>query len=131
MKANWRVNVLLGFPAFLFTYFFSYVNNTWQISLFRATIGFILFFMVGYIVRYILHQIALKNDSSSNKKHHQNIEIESSQAVEGDNQVEKGQMVDSSFQTIPLHSLHNGASVENPENKAQIIRAWTSQNQEG
>lgn len=102
MAANWKLNAILGLTAFLLTYLFSYTNNMWQTSLFRASIGFLVFFVLGYVVRLVLNKVKIKNSSSSNHEHHpvegSNVEVEASK--------HEGNESEESFQQIPLHGLH-------------------------
>ena len=62
MAGNWRINAFLALLASLFTFFSSIFNNTWQTSLLRALIGFLLFFFLGNIIRVAINQ------NNSNKK---------------------------------------------------------------
>jgi uncharacterized membrane protein YraQ (UPF0718 family) len=129
MLANWRVNGILGITALFFTYFFSLVYNTWQTSLFRAGIGFIFFFVLGYSLRFVLQQIGSNKNSDLTLK--ENMGEVSNPEVEQKNQVEEASMVESSFHAIPLHSLHNGENEKDPTNIRHTIRTWTAQNKEG
>lgn len=54
MKNKWLLNLTWGLTAFTITFLFSIVHNTWIISLYRSAIGFILFFLLGYILRIVL-----------------------------------------------------------------------------
>lgn len=129
MVANWGINAILGLTAFLFTYFFSLVNNTWQTSISRAGIGFLLFFILGYIFRFVLYQIALKKTLDLIQK--KSREEENKQEEKRKSHVEEVTMDEPSFQAIPLRSLHNGEDAKDPEKVASTIRTWTKQNQEG
>lgn len=118
MVANWGFNACLGLTALGLTFFFSWQNNTWQTSLFRALIGFILFFLLGYLFRMLLFLIGSKKDgrtgSVSELDTNVNIVLE----------VDK----DVAFQPVPLTSLHK--EVEQ-ENVASTVRDWISQDREG
>ncbi|MBL4952963.1 hypothetical protein JK635_12140 [Neobacillus sp. YIM B02564] len=57
MSGSWRINAILGLTAFILSFVLSFVNNTWQTSLFRAVIGFVLFFIFGYLLRMIFQQM--------------------------------------------------------------------------
>jgi phosphotransferase system glucose/maltose/N-acetylglucosamine-specific IIC component len=111
MVLNWKVNTMMGLTAFLLTYLFSFTNNTWQTSVFRAGIGFVIFFVLGYIIRVVLYQMSLKKSSS---------QVENQNTGEAsylDLELEKlGEAVieeeSSSFQQIPLTALHNGENKE-------------------
>ncbi|MEH7307808.1 hypothetical protein [Neobacillus drentensis] len=104
MAANWRLNTILGLTAFLLTYIFSYSNNMWQTSLFRACIGFLVFFLLGFVVRIVLNEVKIKKTSSTVDDHHtvegSNIEQETNKHIE--------EVMEESFQQIPLHGLHKG-----------------------
>lgn len=105
MISNLKVNIILGFITFLFTYLFSIVNNTWQTSLFRALLGFLLFFILGFIVLFILGLIGAKKQENSDdslfKKGHLNEETVQKKNDEIELKSEPG------FQSIGLDSLHN------------------------
>ncbi|PFP30761.1 hypothetical protein COJ96_02015 [Bacillus sp. AFS073361] len=120
MVANWIVNASLGLTAFLFTYYFSLQNNTWQTALFRAGIGFLLFFILGIILRFILHQIISKKNPELSQK--QNTVEESSPETERTNHVEEVPMAEPVFQSIPLDSLHTREEGKDPERVAHTIR---------
>jgi hypothetical protein len=129
MIAKWRANVILGLSAFLFTYFLSLVNNTWKTSLIRASIGFLLFFILAYIVRLVLYQIGSNKNSCLNLDEKK---VEGSNPdAESKNHLEEVSSGESSFHALPLHSLHNGTEANDPEKIANTIRTWTTQNQEG
>ena len=64
---TWLFNVILGFSAFLFTFFFSIINNTLETSLLRAAMGFILFFVLAYALRYVLAQKNMGITTKSSK----------------------------------------------------------------
>jgi hypothetical protein len=107
MAGNWRANAILGITAFLFTYFFSFVNNTWLTSLLRAGLGFFIFYVFGYFLRFVVHQQII-----SKKKtgiiHQENAGEDSSLRVERDNQLEEESSDDPLFKALPLHALHKG-----------------------
>jgi hypothetical protein len=126
MAGTWLVNVMLGTSAFLFTFISSIANNTWKTSFYRAIIGFILFFILGYILRFVLKQITVGSSPKPINKVESFIETDLN-----NNANEMEQDEDTSFQAIPLGSLHNGADDKNPKIIADTIRSWTSQNQEG
>ncbi|HEY2420304.1 MAG TPA: hypothetical protein VGI04_02755 [Neobacillus sp.] len=128
MVANWRANASLGLSAFLLTYLFSQVNNTWKTSLFRAILGFLLFYILAYLFRFFLHQIDAKKNKDLN--HESSIGENGSTEAEQINLLKDDSMDESSFQFLPLHSLHNGAGTNNPEKVADTIRTWTTQNRE-
>jgi hypothetical protein len=113
MVANWGVNAIFGLTAFLLTYFFSFANNTWQTSSLRGGIGFLLFFILGYMLRFLLYQIGLMTHLNLN--HEQNSGEKSTPEAEQKNDLEEMQRGGPSFQPIPLHSLHNEKDPKNPE----------------
>lgn len=104
MAANWKLNAILGITAFLLTYLFSFTNNMWQTALFRASLGFLVFFVLGYVVRLILNKVKIKTTSSSFHEYHSvegsKVEMEASKHV--------GKELEDSFQQIPLNGLHKG-----------------------
>jgi uncharacterized membrane protein YraQ (UPF0718 family) len=106
MAGNWGVNAILGLTAFICTYLFSYSNNTWQTALFRAGMGFLLFFVFGYIFRYILQQIESKKKKEFIQK--QNMDEGTTPEKDQKNEADEEQIGESSFQSIPLQALHNG-----------------------
>jgi hypothetical protein len=106
MAGNWGFNAFLGLTAFFFTYFFSYTNNTWQTSSFRAGIGFLFFFVLGYIFRFVLQQIGSKKNTGLITN--QNMGERSIPKAKQKNQVEEEPIDEPSFQAMPLQSLHNG-----------------------
>ncbi|MDR7000951.1 hypothetical protein [Neobacillus niacini] len=128
MAANWIVNVIFGVAAFLLTFVFSIGNNTWQTSIFRSGIGFLLFFVFGYILRSILYQISVMKTL----KRLEDPSIEEEWETEDYlNRIGEKQANESSFQAVPLHSLHNGEGAKDPETIAQIMQSWTESNKEG
>ncbi|WP_413300326.1 hypothetical protein AA0X95_18250 [Bacillus sp. 1P10SD] len=111
MVLNWKVNTMLGLTAFLLTYLFSFTNNTWQTAVFRASIGFVIFFVLGYILRVVLNQMSLKKATSqieiqnTGEASYLDLELE----VLGEAVLEEESP---SFQQIPLTALHNGKNKE-------------------
>jgi putative Mn2+ efflux pump MntP len=104
MKANWGVSTIFGVMAFICTFFFSLLNNTWQTSLFRAGIGFMLFFILGYLTMFSLKQISQKKMAShTNEKS----EDEGKAKIDQERETE-AKMDETDFQAIPLQALHNG-----------------------
>ncbi|MEH7505272.1 hypothetical protein V7152_25275 [Neobacillus drentensis] len=123
MAANWKLNTILGLTAFLLTFLFSFTKNTWQTSMFRASIGFLLFFVLGYMLSHVLDQMKIKKNSSSV---HEPIAVDESNAeTESQKQVEG--VLEESFQQIPLQALHKGENTKDPEEVAHTIRTWTTQ----
>ncbi|MBT2657845.1 hypothetical protein J7E81_21830 [Bacillus sp. ISL-18] len=55
-----KINIILGLAAFVITFLVSRVHNILNTSLFRSAIGFVVFFLMGYLVRIVLHQIQTK-----------------------------------------------------------------------
>jgi uncharacterized membrane protein YraQ (UPF0718 family) len=110
MSGNWRVNAILGIIAFLLTYLFSFVNNTWLTSSFRAGIGFLIFFVLGFFLRFLLkHQLVSKNNTGLIQK--QNVGEEFSPKVEQEKKIDEEALDDPLFLALPLHSLHKGNDV--------------------
>ncbi|MDR7235731.1 hypothetical protein [Neobacillus drentensis] len=106
MAGNWGVNAILGLTAFICTYLFSFTNNTWQTSLFRSGIGLLLFFLLGYIFRYVLQQIGSKKNTAFIEK--QSMDKRTNPKEDQKNEADEEQIGESSFQSIPLQALHNG-----------------------
>lgn len=107
MAGNWRVNAMLGITAFLFTYFFSFVNNTWVTSLFRAGIGFLIFFIFSFFLRFVVHhQIVSKKNTGIIQE--QNAGEDSSPKMEQEKKIDEQPIADPLFQALPLHALHKG-----------------------
>ncbi|MGG1399053.1 hypothetical protein ABE288_14800 [Bacillus salipaludis] len=128
MEGNWIVNIILGVAAFLLTYVFSIGNNTWQTSFFRSGIGFLLFFVFGYILRSVLHQISAMNTPNRIEELGAEEEWDTSNKYNYD---AEQSVEESSFQSVPLSSLHNGEGAKDPETIAQMIQSWTENNKEG
>ncbi|MED3563676.1 hypothetical protein [Bacillus xiapuensis] len=128
MLWNWKVNVILGGMAFLLTYVCSFTNNTWQTSLFRSGIGFLLFFIFGYVFRSVLYQItAIKSPNQMMDSKN----TEQDGRVEEFNRMEEQQAEEPSFQEIPLTSLHKGMETKDTEKIARTIQSWTANDKEG
>lgn len=123
---KWRVNSILGFIAFLFSFGFSYINNTWQTSLFRAVIGFLLFFLLGALVTIVWNQmISQKNEplrTNNRAEEEQNLDDKPKKSAE-----EQGE--EHSFQAMSLGALHKGDSESTSgEEVAQAIRTMMNDN---
>jgi hypothetical protein len=104
MNGKWGISTGFGVIALICTFLFSLMNNTWQTSLFRAGIGFILFFILGFITLVSLKQISQRK-----------ITLQTSGKVEDKNQLTidqesetEAEMDEMDFQAIPLQALHNG-----------------------
>jgi amino acid permease len=106
MAGKWGVNVIFGLMGSLLTFLFSFSNNTWQTSMVRSGIGFLIFFVLGYLLHYILRQIsaAKTSEPKEDRKRHEEIKRTDDQTVFSEEKTE----ADSSFQAISLHSLHQG-----------------------
>jgi hypothetical protein len=102
MIVKLKVHVGLGLIAFLFTYFFSILNNTWQTSLYRAAGGFLLFFFFGIVFLMVINQMVGKSHPEKQEK--SKVEIEVKLKVD---HVDVVEMTDTTgFQNVSLHSLH-------------------------
>ncbi|MDF2557284.1 MAG: hypothetical protein K0R71_1112 [Bacillales bacterium] len=107
MTARWREGLFLGVIAFLFTYLFTSINNNWQMSLFRAGIGFLLFSLLGYILQILIHLISSQKSTSLLNEETRD---EVSEQNDFQNIVDIDQKNDPLFQEVNLGSLHNGDS---------------------
>lgn len=125
MAGKWSMNIILGVTAFLLTYSFSIVNNTWPDSLFRAGIGFILFFVISFFLRFLLQQMFSKNASDHDQK--KTIAQKNPKIVKK----EEVPREEAPFQAIPLTALHEELGTKDPEKIAQTIQTWTRENQGG
>ncbi|CRK80897.1 hypothetical protein [Neobacillus massiliamazoniensis] len=125
MARKWSMNIILGVAAFLLTYSFSIVNNTWPDSLFRAGIGFVLFFGFGFFFRFFIQQISSKKDSEHDQK--KTVAQKNPKIVQN----EDGPMKEAPFQAISLTKLHDELGTQDPEKIAQTIHTWTKENQGG
>lgn len=125
MSGNWKVNAGLGLTAFLLTFCFSCVNNTWFTSLFRAGIGFLAFFLFSYIFRFALAQILSKKNSGPIQKP-SGEEMEAANTRQ-ESPGEKAELGEPSFQAIPLNALHSFDEEIDPEKIGNTILAWTKQ----
>lgn len=103
MTVSWRESLFLGTLSFLFTYLFSSINNTWQMSIFRAGIGFLLFFFLGFILKLFFRQIVHKKNTSLPTEQ---VNVETSDQNELQNSNDVNQKDDPLFQEITLGSLH-------------------------
>jgi phosphotransferase system glucose/maltose/N-acetylglucosamine-specific IIC component len=104
MLAKYKVNIVLGLISLLFTYLFSFVNNTWQTSLIWAVGGFILFFLLGFAFHFMIKQMADKTYKALKEK---SIDTAVNQETEMKNTKVEELADEASFQSVPLHSLHN------------------------
>ena len=121
MKKKWGNSTILGVIAFLFTFFFSLMNNTWQTSLFRAGTGFLLFFSLGFISLFALQQILKKKVQTPNME---KAEADGTFTMNQENNPEAN-MEEVAFQAIPLQALHNGETQKPSEEAAvQTTRTW-------
>lgn len=118
MVANWGFNTGLGMTALILTFCFSWENNIWQTSLFRAAIGFILFFILGYLFQILLYWIGSKKELESLLASEQ---VPNKNTTVNDDEAK-------AFQPISLTSLHNEIV---QEKVAQTVRTWVAEDQEG
>jgi zinc transporter ZupT len=102
MVGNWKINISIGLVAFICTLLFSLPNNTWQTTIFRGVIGFIIFFLLGFLIRTLFFQIfasktkqVIVNDSKPENEAAPLKEEESNEIA-----------FDDQFESIPLHALH-------------------------
>jgi hypothetical protein len=107
MVGSWKFNFFFGLVAFVCTFLFSLPNNTWQISIFRGSIGFSIFFLMSYLVRAVFFVIISRKAKQDIDKDLPNIEMDSYQ--------EKGEEVNAEeqFESLPLHALHKEAKITN------------------
>jgi hypothetical protein len=103
MKAKWGISLIFGILASILTYCFSIVNNTWLPSLFRAVIGFFLFAMLGFSLRFVLLFIAVNQVNPFPK---QSPKVDSPSEALQENLPEEESNDEPVFQRMPLDSLH-------------------------
>lgn len=104
MKVKWGVSIVFGVIAFILTFCFSIVNNTWLPSLFRAVIGFLLFAILGYWLRFVLCSIVSMKKIDPIPK--QNSRVASPLETEQGISTEEDSNDKPLFKSIPLESLH-------------------------
>lgn len=129
MAGNWKANILLGLTAFLFTFCFSIENNTWITALFRSGIGFVIFFIFGYVIRIVLSLIFSMKTTDPTEERTVTDKAEINFHEQNEEKQQWGEP--SSFQSIPLNALHSLNQEIDPEKTENAIRAWTNQDQEG
>ncbi len=64
MIGNIKINVWSGVLGFLITFLFSLGNNLWTTSLVRGCLGFILWFALAFLLRFILGVLATPGSSA-------------------------------------------------------------------
>lgn len=110
MKVNWRINLIFGIIAFILTYGFSIVNNTWLPSLFRAVIGLLLFAVLGYLLQFVLRFIASMKDQGSIPKQVPKVENPTEPKI--GKAAEEDLKDEALFQSIPLEALQKDKSIK-------------------
>ncbi|MED3623980.1 hypothetical protein [Neobacillus thermocopriae] len=105
MSSKWRHQAILGLSAFLLTFLFSMFNNTWITALLWAAIGFLLFFILGSVIRLVIHQSISKQQLNTREC----LKVEKTPEVEtlANDNIENP-MNDTSFHAVPLDALHGG-----------------------
>ncbi|WP_318507779.1 hypothetical protein [Bacillus sp. T3] len=106
MVGNWKINILLGATGFLFTYLFSFMNNTWLTSIFRASLVFLLFFLLGYGLRIGLHQFT-REETSDTSHIGQTVKDAVLPQNNISNQIEESTNVQVEFEEVPLQHIHS------------------------
>ncbi|AGK55356.1 hypothetical protein [Bacillus sp. 1NLA3E] len=104
MKAKWGISLIFGIMASILTYCFSIANNTWLPSLFSAVIGFFLFAILGFSLRFVLLFIASVNQVNPFPK--ESPKVDSSSEALQENLTEEESNDEPVFQRMPLDSLH-------------------------
>jgi len=64
MIGNIKINVWFGVFGFLITFLFSLSNNLWTTSLVRGCLGFILWFALAFLLRFILGVLATPGNAT-------------------------------------------------------------------
>ncbi|MEH7107162.1 MULTISPECIES: hypothetical protein [Bacillaceae] len=120
MTIKWKISASLGLIAGVITYFFSYTNNTWVMSLFWSVIGFLLFCVMGVLFQTLLQH--LNNSTLTNKmgpeERSEPVNIQPSSNSEDS-------IEETDFQSIPLTALHQSGEMQDSEKIANTIRSWT------
>lgn len=57
MIGNLLINLLFGLVGFVFTFFVTYGNNLLGTSLIRGILGFVIWFMLAFLLRWVLGSI--------------------------------------------------------------------------
>jgi hypothetical protein len=103
MTSKWRHQAILGLSAFLLTFLFSMFNNTWLTALLWAAIGFLLFFILGSVIRLVINQSISKQQLDTREF----LKVEKTQKEETlANDSIENPMKETSFHAVPLDALH-------------------------
>ncbi|WP_239716158.1 hypothetical protein [Paenibacillus sp. 19GGS1-52] len=72
MIGNIVINLIFGLLGFIFTFFINYGNNLLLTSFIRGILGFIIWFVLAFLLRWVLGSIVQQNlppiDSDSNNE---------------------------------------------------------------
>lgn len=68
MHGNVRWNFVLGLLGFVITTLLSLSSNIWMTSLTRGVVAFIVWFAIGFALRFAIHQLLTPSNSASSSQ---------------------------------------------------------------
>ncbi|WP_043930462.1 hypothetical protein [Bacillus sp. EB01] len=113
---KWKVNILLGLVACTASFLFSYMNNMWHVSLTRAGIGFLLFFMAGWVAQIVLGLLKVE------EKETRQVTLLENESVPLPGEIAE-QKEEQPFTGIPLELLHGKEEKLEMENASGTFRS--------
>ncbi|GED29038.1 hypothetical protein [Brevibacillus centrosporus] len=125
MKGTLWINSGLGILAFVVTLATAWASNVWLVSLERAGVAFILFFLVAFPVRWIISKVtqplalstmeeedALQNGAASPVRETEDQQSEASEE---------------SFAPLAVSQMERIRPIEDPTTVAEVVRRLTDE----
>lgn len=113
------INSGLGLLAFVVTLGFAWAGNVWLVSLERAGIAFVLFFLAAFPIRWGIAKIA---DTTPEREAGGTVPEESMAPLEDTQEALGTEKQDESFAPLSLSNVERIHPIEDPTTVAEVVR---------
>lgn len=125
MKGTLWINSGLGILAFVVTLATAWASNVWLVSLERAGVAFILFFLVAFPVRWIISKVAQPLALSTMEEEDALQNGAASPVRETEDQ--QSEASEESFAPLAVSHMERIRLIEDPTTVAEVVRRLTDE----
>ncbi|MED1794425.1 hypothetical protein [Brevibacillus nitrificans] len=125
MKGTLWINSGLGILAFVVTLATAWASNVWLVSLERAGVAFIVFFLVAFPVRWIISKVTQPLAHSA---------VEGEDALQNgaasplrETEDQKSEASEESFAPLAVSQMERIRPIEDPTTVAEVVRRLTDE----
>lgn len=120
------INSGLGLLAFVVTLATAWASNVWLVSLERAGVAFIIFFLAAFPIRWVLTKVTQNSSLPSVKEGEAALHEESTSPVEGKEDRQADENTES-FSPLSISQMERIRPIEDPTTVAEVVRRLTDE----